>query len=351
VTDSLIESKNIFSDTLIDWYFKNKRALPWRENTNPYKVWLSEIILQQTRVNQGIPYYFSFIETFPTVQDLANASEEKVLRLWQGLGYYSRARNLHFTAKFISKECNGVFPSSYNEIIKLKGVGPYTAAAISSICFKEPRPVIDGNVFRFVSRYFGIEDDISIPKTRKVFENLLSDIIDSNYPGEFNQGMMEMGAMICKPLNPSCDLCVFRESCSAYRHNKIGDLPVKTKIIKVKTRNFDYHIWKYSELIAMKKRPENDIWSGLYDFHLVEDETKDIVMEPKETYLTNTHSTKMTHQLSHQKIMAAFYLHELEDENLFNHILEKYDLSSFTMEEIVTLPKPKLIVNYLKGLT
>ncbi len=351
MTDSLIESKNIFSETLIDWYFKNKRALPWREKPNPYKVWLSEIILQQTRVNQGMPYYFSFIETFPTVQDLANASEDQVLRLWQGLGYYSRARNLHFTAKFISKEYNGEFPSTYNEIIQLKGVGPYTAAAIVSICFKEPKPVIDGNVFRFISRYFGIEYDISIPKTRKVFEALLTEIIDHQYPGEFNQGMMEMGALICKPVNPSCDLCVFRESCFAYRKNKIEDLPVKTKIIKVKTRNFDYHIWKYGDLIAMKKRPENDIWSGLYDFHLIENGSVNEFQEPKAAYLTNTNSTKMTHQLSHQKIMASFHLHEVEDENFFNRILEKYDLSSFTMEEIVTLPKPKLIVNYLKGLT
>jgi A/G-specific adenine glycosylase len=296
-------------------------------------------------------FYFSFVENFPNVQDLANASEDQVLRLWQGLGYYSRARNLHFTAKYISKECNGVFPSSYNEIIKLKGIGPYTAAAIASICFKEPKPVIDGNVFRFISRYFGVEDDISVPKTRKIFETLLTEVIDHQYPGEFNQGMMEMGALVCKPVNPACDLCVFRESCFAFRNNKTEELPVKTKSVKVRTRNFDYHIWKYGDLLAMKKRPENDIWSGLYDFHLIENSNETELQEPKADYLKKTNSATMTHQLSHQKIMASFHLHEVEDENLFNQILEKYELSSFTMEEIVTLPKPKLIVNYLKGLT
>lgn len=314
---------------------------------------MSEIILQQTRVDQGLPYWERFVDTFPTVQDLANAKEEKVLRLWQGLGYYSRARNLHATAKYISKELNGVFPSTYNEIIKLKGVGPYTAAAIASICFDEPTPVVDGNVFRFASRYFGIKEDISKAGSRKVFESILKSEISEEQPGTFNQAMMEFGATTCSPA-PSCSDCVFQTDCYAWNLGIQKSLPVKTGKTKVRDRLFQYIVFKHKDRFYLKERTAKDVWGGLFDFFLIEGDLKkeevlqklSLDMELKKPYLEEI-SEPILHILSHQKIHAHFFLVSLNEQDV-KRATEKTTLKSYSVEEMLNLPKPKLIVNYLQ---
>ncbi|MEP5613125.1 MAG: A/G-specific adenine glycosylase [Cyclobacteriaceae bacterium] len=340
-----------FSEKLIRWYTERKRDLPWRKNKDPYKVWLSEIILQQTRVEQGTPYYLRFVETYPTIIDLANAEETEVLRLWQGLGYYSRARNLHTTAKFVANQLEGVFPQTYLEIVKLKGVGPYTAAAIASICFNEPRPVVDGNVFRFASRYFGIREDVGKQKTRPIFENILSEHISHETPGDFNQAMMEYGSKICSP-SPSCSQCVFNLECVAREKNLQDQLPVKTKKTKVKNRFLHYLVFNDGLNFLMRQRNKGDVWAHLYDFHLVEgDISREAVFENAKNLLNHDfiieeESEVFQHLLSHQKIKAVFYRINLTTEQIKK---AKSTLGEpYSVEEIVNLPKPKLIVNYLE---
>ncbi|MBC7642470.1 MAG: A/G-specific adenine glycosylase, partial [Flavobacterium sp.] len=222
-----------FGNILIKWYLQHKRDLPWRKTYNPYLIWLSEIMLQQTRVAQGLPFYFRFTAAFPTVFDLANASEEQVLKLWQGLGYYSRARNLHKTAQIVAFEMNGIFPDNFSDLLKLRGIGDYTAAAIASFAYNEVVPVVDGNVFRVLSRYFDVHNDISIHSTKKIFSDLALEIMPKNNPATFNQAIMEFGALQCVPKNPNCLICPFNNSCAALQKNKIHLLPVKTKKIKV----------------------------------------------------------------------------------------------------------------------
>src|SRR6056300_1490745 len=233
----------IFSNKLILWYLQNKRDLPWRKTKNPYHVWLSEIILQQTRVAQGLDYYLKFIDAFPTVNHLANADESTVLKLWQGLGYYSRARNLHFSAKYIVKELTGEFPKTYKEIVKLKGVGDYTASAIASMCFNEPTAVVDGNVYRVLSRYFGIDTPINSSKGVKEFKAMAQELIDRNNPAIFNQAIMEFGATQCKPKNPDCGNCPFQNSCVAFGYNHIDALPVKNKSARAKKKYFNFLVF------------------------------------------------------------------------------------------------------------
>ena len=233
-----------FSNTLIYWYLQNKRALPWRKSKHPYFIWLSEIMLQQTRVVQGLAYYLKFTEEFPTVFDLAKAEESTVLKMWQGLGYYSRARNLHFSAKYIANELNGEFPSTYKEIIKLKGVGDYTASAIASICFNEPTAVVDGNVYRVLSRYFGIATPINSSAGIKEFKALAQSLLNTKQPGTYNQALMDFGAMHCKPQNPLCDTCPFANSCVALEKKLTKELPVKEKKIKITKRYFNFLVIK-----------------------------------------------------------------------------------------------------------
>jgi len=220
----------LFSKTLITWYLKNKRDLPWRGIANPYFIWLSEIILQQTRVAQGTPYYFAFTKAFPTINDLATAEEETVLKLWQGLGYYSRARNLHAAAKYVVDELDGVFPATFSEIIKLKGVGDYTASAIASICFNKPTAVVDGNVYRVLARYYGIDTPINTTAGIKQFKTLAQALLDPEQPGTHNQAMMEFGARHCTPKSPDCSTCVFKNGCAAFGNDKVSLLPVKLKV-------------------------------------------------------------------------------------------------------------------------
>ena len=259
-----------FSQTIIRWYNKNKRDLPWRHTKDPYKIWLSEIIMQQTRVQQGLPYYETFAKKFPTVHHLAKATEDVVMRTWQGLGYYSRARNLHHTAKFISKDLKGKFPDEFDEIKKLKGIGDYTASAIASFAFNKPHAVVDGNVFRVLSRYFGIKTPIDSTEGKKVFTEKANLLLDKKDPGTFNQAIMEFGAMQCVPQNPDCGICPLKKSCKAFAKDIVSELPVKSQKTKVRTRYFNYFVIRKNGKILIKKRTEKDIWKNLYDFPMVE---------------------------------------------------------------------------------
>ena len=260
-----------FAKLLADWYLENKRSLPWRETNEPYRIWLSEIILQQTRVDQGKPYYLSFVKAFPKVEDLAQAEEVDVLKLWQGLGYYSRARNLHASAKYVASDLQGKFPSSYKDLLALKGVGDYTASAIASICYNEPVAVVDGNVFRVLSRIFGIDTPINSTEGVKQFKQLAQELLDKKDPANFNQGIMEFGATHCKPQNPLCDSCPFAAKCVAFNQNRISELPVKLKKQKVKNRYFNYLVFISEEgETILEQRRGKGIWEGLYEFPLVE---------------------------------------------------------------------------------
>ena len=303
-----------FSKQLINWYLQNKRDLPWRETQNPYLIWLSEIMLQQTRVAQGTPYFLSFTAAFPTVFDLAAANEEQVLKLWQGLGYYSRARNLHFTAQYIYNELNGVFPKSYAEIIKLKGIGPYTAAAIASFAHKEPVAVVDGNVFRVLARFFGIHDDIAITKTRAVFQNLANELISTKHPDLFNHAIMDFGATVCLPANPKCSICIFNENCFAFLKNEVAQLPVKNKKISVKNRYLNYLILRNNHGIVIQQRTEKDIWQQLFELPLIEtssDNEEEFFLHLSNLYPNNSikkvTANTIKHKLSHQQLHINFY--------------------------------------------
>ncbi len=340
----------MLSEKIIDWYYQNKRDLPWRNTKNPYFIWLSEVILQQTRVEQGMSYYNTFIENYPTVQDLANAPEEEVLRTWQGLGYYSRARNLHFSAKYICDELNGEFPKTYKELLKLKGVGNYTAAAISSISFNEAQAVVDGNVYRFLSRLFEIKTPINTGKALKEFEETANSLIDSKRPGDFNQAMMEIGARICKPTNPTCSLCPVNTQCKALKNETQTDYPVKLKKQKVKNRYFNYLILKKDNKIYLEKRIDMGIWNGLFEFYLIESNEPIKEIDNLSSQVPNWINlqtslieapTHKQHLLSHQRIHATFW-----PINLAKIDTDKIN-SFFSVDEIEDLPKHKLIVNYL----
>lgn len=305
---------------LLNWYLKNKRDLPWRKTKDPYMVWLSEIMLQQTRVAQGLPYFMTFTSEFKTVFDLAKAEESKVLKLWQGLGYYSRARNLHFTAKYIANELNGVFPNNYKELLKLKGVGDYTASAIASICFNEPVAVVDGNVYRVLARYFGIKTPINSTKGIKEFKELAQSLLDVSQPGTYNQAIMDFGAMQCKPQNPLCDTCPFSESCVALAKKLVKELPVKEKKLKIKKRYFNFLvIVTDNDETIIKERKGKGIWQGLYQFPLIETEkpiseialieNKDFyALFPTETTLSLFNTKDIVHKLSHQHLHTKFWI-------------------------------------------
>lgn len=337
-----------FSNQLILWYLENKRDLPWRNTTNPYHIWLSEIMLQQTRVAQGLPYYLAFIDSFSTVQDLANADEEKVLKLWQGLGYYSRARNLHSTAKYISNELKGVFPNNYNDLIKLKGIGEYTAAAIASFSFNECVPVVDGNVFRVLSRYFGIETDIATNGAKREFTALAATLIDKKRPALFNQAIMEFGALQCTPKNPECSICPLNNSCAALSEKKTNILPIKSKKIKIKNRYLNYLlILDNNNRSIAHKRTQKGIWHNLYEFPVIETNNKstiiDTIAEIKKKY-TSIISTEIIehesiiHKLSHQHLHINFW--KIKTNTVFE--------DGISYNELLALPVPIVIHNFIK---
>lgn len=298
---------NNFALILNAWYNNNKRELPWRNTKDPYFIWLSEIILQQTRVEQGLPYYKAFINSYPLVSELAEANLDDVLKLWQGLGYYSRARNLHATAKEIAFSRDGEFPDSYKELLKLKGVGDYTASAIASFCFKEPVPVLDGNVYRVISRLFGVYTAINSSKAKKEFKQILNELIDKSNPNLFNQAIMEFGALHCTPKNPSCGDCVFNDKCFAMANDVVSELPVKIKSKKSINRYFNYFVVISENKVLLKKRIEKDIWNNLYEFPMIESEEM-FLSEESNKIGVEVVSEKYKHILSHQNIWAKFYL-------------------------------------------
>jgi A/G-specific adenine glycosylase len=338
-----------FQKKIIEWYGENKRQLPWRETDDPYKIWLSEIILQQTRVAQGLPYYLRFIKSFPSITSLANATQQEVLKLWQGLGYYSRARNLHTCARVVARERKGKFPDNYKDLLKLKGIGPYTAAAIASFAFKEPVAVVDGNVFRVLSRVFGMEEDIATPKAKDLFTKKANELISKDRPDLFNQAMMEFGALQCVPQNPRCDECIFAKSCVARKHELQNVLPIKSKKIKVRNRYLYYFVLRHQNKLLMKKREAKDIWQGLYDFYVIETKRNTKVAELVKADsllkgLTRVNESKIyKHILSHQKLMVRF----VEMKSPKTQILKSAELKWFTDREMAALPKPILIANYL----
>ena len=262
------------TEQLLTWYNEYKRDLPWRKTQDPYYIWVSEIILQQTRVVQGINYYFNFIKSFPTLKSLALSNEDKVMTAWQGLGYYTRAKNLHTTAKFIYYNCNNQFPNNYSGLIKLKGIGPYTAAAIASLAFNEKVPALDGNVYRVLSRLLGINTPIDSTKGKKDFFNAAEQLIDAKDPGTSNQAFIELGALICTPKQPRCHECPVMDNCYAYSHNKTATLPVKGKTTKTRNRYFNFLIIHYKGEIAIHKRIGKDIWNALYQLPLIETSAK-----------------------------------------------------------------------------
>ena len=341
-----------FSHRILDWYQEYKRDLPWRHTRDPYQVWLSEIMLQQTRVAQGIPYYLRFTERFPRVEDLAQASEREVLKLWQGLGYYSRARNLHRTARIISEDYGGKFPQTYKELLKLKGIGPYTAAAIASICFDLPHPVVDGNVYRVLSRYFGIQLAVNSPEGIRHFAALAEQVMEQEHPGEYNQGLMEFGALQCAPKNPQCGKCPLSDSCVALAEGWVSELPRKLPKKKERKRFFNYLVPvdpAFQTQLVQRHRP--GIWRGLYEFPLIEStgqvEDKDILglirkkgfedlSNPDDVIRFNP--KPLIHKLSHQHLHVTFWILRL------SHPLKE----CIPISEMQDYPVPVLIANFME---
>ena len=339
-----------FKDKIMGWYVVHHRKLPWRDTTDPYKIWLSEIILQQTRVQQGLPYYLKFTEAFPTITDFANASEDYILKLWEGLGYYSRARNMHKTANHIVEKLGSEFPKSYADLIQLKGIGDYTASAISSFSANEIHAVVDGNVFRVLSRIYGISTPIDSSLGKKEFKNLASELICSNNPGLFNQSIMEFGAIQCTPKNPKCESCLFQDSCLAFAENKTDELPKKKNTIKQRTRYFDYIIWVHKNQTTIKKRTEKDIWQNLFDFplieHSVQKNEQQIIDQLNQSTPTSFTVISITapikHILSHQKLWVRFWRLKVTDLDFFknNDLIVSFD-------ELDKYAFPKVVDNYL----
>ncbi|MBU2995619.1 A/G-specific adenine glycosylase [Cellulophaga baltica] len=342
----------IFSDKILHWYALNKRELPWRNTVNPYNIWLSEIMLQQTRVAQGTPYYLKFIENFPTIKDLADASEEKILKLWQGLGYYSRARNLHATAKMVINSYNGEFPNTYKELLKLKGVGDYTASAIASISFNLPEAVVDGNVNRVLSRYFGVDIPINSTEGIKYFKKLAQEVMNVEQIRDYNQGIMEFGAIQCVPKNPNCNVCPLKDSCVALNDDKVDSLPIKIKKTKVRKRYFNYLvIVDEANKTILQQRTGKGIWQNLYEFPLLETEKDTIIKDEQINKLLSELSInaksfkkyqfneqKIVHKLSHQHLYTTFYI-----VNVNNEIANGVSVS-----EISKFPVPVLIADFIK---
>jgi A/G-specific adenine glycosylase len=337
-----------FSKRLISWYSVNKRNLPWRKTQNPFFIWLSEIILQQTRVKQGWPYYDRFTANYPTVFDLASAKEQEVLNLWQGLGYYSRARNLHASAKYIVNELGGIFPSTYKDIKKLKGVGDYTASAIASICFNESTAVVDGNVYRVLSRVFGIETPINSTMGIKEFKILAQELIDKKQPATFNQAIMDFGSQVCKPKQPICETCIFKSSCIAFNNHKISLLPVKLKKTKVTQKHFNFVVVIVNNNATLiEKRTKKGIWQNMYQFPLIESETqathKEISKKVKEKFnlthfeLSLYNKDIIIHKLSHQHLHTKFWI-----------VTTSNDLPNTTQfTKLNDYPVPVLIHNFI----
>jgi A/G-specific adenine glycosylase len=343
-----------FQKELVSWYHQHKRSLPWRNTTDPYVIWLSEIILQQTRVEQGMPYFNRFLAQYPSVADFADATEAQVLKLWQGLGYYSRGRNMLHTAQQIRQQYQNVFPVSYVDLIKLKGIGEYTAAAISSFAANESRAVVDGNVFRVLSRYFGIDTPINSTAGKKQFMQLAQGLIVDQEPAIYNQAIMEFGALQCKPKNPLCASCPLRQSCYALSHNAISILPVKVRKAEKKIRYFNYFILKSAHQVAVKLRQPGDIWQHLYDFPMIEttqsfeDNPIALLTEAKQYFGDQCQLTQISevkHLLTHQIIYVRFFAID----NYIINFSYNTDLKWVSEAELEDLPQPKVITRFINN--
>lgn len=345
------------AESLLHWYSKNKRPLPWRETRDPYKIWLSEVILQQTRVAQGTDYYHRFLIAFPDVQSLAAAYEQDVLKLWQGLGYYSRARNMHHTAKEVVEKHNGIFPDSSAGLKNLKGIGDYTAAAIASICFDESIAVLDGNVARVISRLYAIDIPVDSNEGKKTITDLANSLLDSNHPGTFNQAVMELGALVCTPKSPACNTCPVAFACEALKRNQIESFPVKIPKKTPTIRHLNYLVISFKkekkEFILMRKRIGNDIWKNMYDFPCLETANASDTTEILEScvnsglfggfpFVVKHVSEEYIHQLSHRRLLARFIRIEVKGE------LELHDnITPVRKDQISELPLPRLIDRYI----
>lgn len=338
----------MWSKLLKDWYSEVKRDLPWRKSKDPYRIWLSEVILQQTRVAQGLPYYETFVAHYPDVQSLASAPEQAVLRDWQGLGYYSRARNLHQAAKQVVALHGGVFPADYQALLQLKGVGPYTAAAIGSMAFELPEAVVDGNVYRVLSRVYGVREAIDQPAGQKMFAQLAKQLLDREDPGTYNQALMEFGALQCVPVNPDCDNCLFRSNCVAYKEGLVALLPLKVGKVKVRQRFFNYVVIRFEDGVYLQQRQAGDIWQHLWDFTNFEAEQElseeEISMHFQQKFSFSggdfrviAHSESAKHVLTHQRIFAKFWLVQIF------HNLQDMELKFVAIKDLDTYPLPRLI--------
>jgi len=351
----MIVEPNFISDTLINWYAENHRNLPWRHHPTPYQVWISEVILQQTRVSQGLDYYLRFIERWPTVERLAEASEEEVLKMWQGLGYYSRARNLHQCAKQVVEQYGGQFPADFEKLRKLKGIGNYTAAAIASIAFNLPCAVVDGNVYRVLSRLFDIDTPININEGQNLFAKLADELLNREQPGLYNQALMEFGALYCTPKNPACLHCPLQAQCLAFSRQTVMQRPVKLQKTKISTRYLNYLIIRVGEKLYLHKRSGDDIWRNLYDFPCIESQSPLSVEEVLNSeeflqliegkyFTVKKVSPTFTHKLTHRTLIAQFIEIKLEEELLQ---IETKGLFLSPESDLGNYPIPRLIDLYL----
>lgn len=339
---------HLFQKKLSDWHIhENTRQHPWSDTKDPYKVWLSEIIMQQTRIEQGLPYYLRFIEKYPTIKDLAAAPDEEVFLLWEGLGYYNRCRNLLSTARYIAFEKDGIFPKEFDEIISLKGVGSYTASAIASFAYDLPYAVLDGNVFRLLARFFGIEKPIDNSQGKKKFQELADRLLIQTDSAMYNQAIMDFGATVCKPKNPDCENCPLNQHCVAFRLDLVKDLPIKEKKLKVKERHFQYFVLVNDKKIFIQKRTDKDIWQNLFQFYLIEDKYvfknemyKNSLQTHSKTLRKNIFKNKQ--RLTHQLIHSYFHIMELKEIPID---LENGLWVSF--EELNNYPFPKTILDFI----
>ncbi len=346
----------VFAQKILVWYAENKRSLPWRSSRDPYKIWLSEIMLQQTRVAQGTPYYLKFIENFPAVYNLASASEERVLKLWQGLGYYSRARNLHSTAKTVVGDYGGNFPDTYKELLKLKGIGDYTASAMASICFDRPEPVVDGNVYRVLSRYFAVDLPINTTEGVKYFKELARKVMDAQNIRDYNQGIMEFGAMQCVPKKPNCLSCPLNTGCVVLQENKVGILPVKLNKTKVRNRYFNYIVPIIKDggcgvKTFLNQRKAKDIWLNLWEFPLLETKTEidleelkkrlfEVMVLTDDAEVFRFNDKTIVHKLSHQQLHTHFWI-----------VVTSTEIEGgIHLSEVENYPVPVLIANFINTL-
>ena len=350
-----LQEKQHFINSLYSWHLDVERNLPWKEDRDPYKIWVSEIILQQTRVVQGLPYYLRFVDKWPTIASFAVAREDEVLKMWEGLGYYSRARNMMSAARQVMQAHHGVFPESIDDILKLKGIGPYTGAAIASFAFKTPIPVMDGNVMRVISRIYGIDLPIDTSEGKTTIKHKLEGLIDTDEPDKFNQAIMDFGALHCTPQNPRCESCVFSDQCEANASGLTTLLPIKSKLKKKRVRNFQYLIIENQNKIAIGKRNAKDIWRGLYEFPMLEtskinvsneeisDHLRELGFIIEKEILVDTPIKLRSHMLTHQLIEAKIYKirgnFELNINNAPYFFVSKENLDNFAF--------PKLLQSYL----